>query len=319
MPKKTPLLLLVGPTGIGKTAISISLAKKLNGEIISADSAQIYKYMDIGTAKITKEEMKGIPHYLIDVVYPDEEFTVSDFKKNATKHIYDINNMGKLPMVVGGTGLYVNSLVYDLSFTHVPPNDKFREKYESIANKYGNQFIYEELKNIDPNSANRIHVNDRKRTIRALEIYYVTNKPMSVYYKNFRKYNEDFDVIMIGLTMKREELYSRINYRVDKMIENGLVEEVRSLLDMGYTEDLNSLQALGYKEIVSHIKGGLTLDESIDLIKRSTRKFAKRQLTWFRRDNRIKWIDLDSFKSYDDASGYIFRYVESLLKNLKEG
>ncbi|WP_097677451.1 tRNA (adenosine(37)-N6)-dimethylallyltransferase MiaA [Anaerosalibacter sp. Marseille-P3206] len=313
MAKKIPLFLLVGPTGIGKTAISISLAKKLNGEIVSADSAQIYKYMNIGTAKITKDEMSGIPHYLIDIVYPDEEFTVSDFKENATKYIYDIHNINKLPMVVGGTGLYINSLVYDLSFTQVPPNYEFREKYEKIADKYGNEFIYNELKNIDPDSTNRIHINDRKRIIRALEIYYVTKKPMSIYYKDFRKYNEDFDVIMIGLNMKREELYRRINYRVDKMIENGLVEEVRSLLDMGYSENLNSLQALGYKEIISYIKGDLTLDESIDLIKRSTRKFAKRQLTWFRRDNRIKWIDLDSFKNYDEASDYIFRYVVNLL------
>lgn len=315
MTKKIPLLLLIGPTGIGKTETSISLAEKLDGEIISADSMQIYKYMDIGTAKITKEEMSGIAHYLIDVVYPDEEFTVLDFKESATKHIYDINNVGKLPMVVGGTGLYINSLVYDLTFTQVPPNYKFREKYESIADKYGNEFIYEELKNIDPKSTNRIHINDRKRIIRALEIYYVTKKPMSVYYKDFRKYNEDFDVIMIGLTIKREELYRRINYRVDKMIENGLIEEVKSLLDMGYTENLNSLQALGYKEIILYLKKDIALDEAIDLIKRNTRKFAKRQLTWFKRDNRIKWIDLGCFKNNHEVSDYIFRYSKDILNN----
>ena len=313
MSNKIPLFLIVGPTGIGKTETSISLAENLEGEIISADSMQIYKYMNIGTAKITKEEMKRIPHYLIDIVYPDEEFTVSDFKESATKHINDIYNRGNLPIIVGGTGLYVNSLVYDLSFTNVAPNNEFRQKYEIIADKYGNEVIYKELKSIDPKSAKRIHVNDRKRIIRALEIYYVTKKPMSVYYKDFRKYNDDFDVIMIGLTNKREELYKRINYRVDRMIEKGLIEEVKGLLDMGYTDDLNSLQALGYKEIILYLKNEITLDEAIDLIKRSTRKFAKRQLTWFRRDNRIKWIDVGCFENNHEVSDYIFRYSKDIL------
>lgn len=313
MSNKIPLLSIVGPTGIGKTETSISLAENLGGEIISADSMQIYKYMDIGTAKITKEEMKGIPHYLIDIVYPDEEFTVSDFKESATKYINNIYNRGNLPIIVGGTGLYVNSLVYDLNFTNVAPNNEFREKYEIIADKYGNEVIYEELRSIDPKSAKRIHVNDRKRIIRALEIYYVTKKPMSVYYKDFRRYNDDFDVVMIGLTNKREDLYKRINYRVDRMIEKGLIEEVKGLLDMGYTDDLNSLQALGYKEIILYLKNEITLDEAIDLIKRSTRKFAKRQLTWFRRDNRIKWIDVGCFENNHEVSDYIFRYSKDIL------
>lgn len=313
MSNKIPLLSIVGPTGIGKTETSISLAENLGGEIISADSMQIYKYMDIGTAKITKEEMKGIPHYLIDIVYPDEEFTVSDFKESATKYINNIYNRGNLPIIVGGTGLYVNSLVYDLNFTNVAPNNEFREKYELIADKYGNGVIYEELRSIDPKSAKRIHVNDRKRIIRALEINYVTKKPMSVYYKDFRRYNDDFDVIMIGLTNKREDLYKRINYRVDRMIEKGLIEEVKGLLDMGYTDDLNSLQALGYKEIILYLKNEITLDEAIDLIKRSTRKFAKRQLTWFRRDNRIKWIDVGCFENNHEVSDYIFRYSKDIL------
>ena len=312
MKKKIPLFLLIGPTGIGKTEVSINLAEELDGEIISADSMQIYKYMNVGTAKIMKEEMRGIPHYLIDEVYPDEEFTVSDFKESAIKHINDIHNRGKFPMVVGGTGLYVNSLVYDLKFTQVPPNYKFRERYEFIADKYGNEFIYEELKNIDSSSAKRIHVNDRKRIIRALEIYHETDEPMSTYYKDFRAYNEDFHVIMVGLTMKREDLYSKINYRVDNMIDNGLIQEVENLLNMGYTENLNSLQALGYKEIISYIKGDLSIDEAIDLIKKNTRKFAKRQLTWFRRDNRIKWIDLNSFNNKDEVADYIFSYVKDI-------
>ncbi len=313
MSNKIPLLSIVGPTGIGKTETSINLAENLSGEIISADSMQIYKYMDIGTAKITKEEMKGIPHYLIDIVYPDEEFTVSDFKESATKYINNIYNRGNLPIIVGGTGLYVNSLVYDLNFTNVAPNNEFREKYEIIADKYGNGVIYEELRSIDPKSAKRIHVNDRKRIIRALEIYYVTKKPMSVYYKDFRRYNDDFDVVMIGLTNKREDLYKRINYRVDRMIEKGLIEEVKGLLDMGYTDYLNSLQALGYKEIILYLKNEITLDEAIDLIKRSTRKFAKRQLTWFRRDNRIKWIDVGCFENNHEVSDYIFRYSKDIL------
>lgn len=313
MSSKIPLVVLVGPTGIGKTEISIKLAKKLNGEIISADSAQIYRYMNIGTAKIKEKEKEGIPHYLIDIVNPDEEFTVADYKEMATKCIEDIYSRGKLPMVVGGTGLYVNSLVYDLNFIDVAPNNDFREKYNKLADKYGNEYIYNKLQEIDPDSTNRISISDRKRIIRALEVYNETGKPMSKYYKNFRKYNENYDIAMVGLTMNRKRLYQRINIRVDKMIEEGLIEEVKNILDMNYSENLNSLKALGYKEIISYLNGKKTFDESISLLKRNTRRFAKRQLTWFRRDNRIKWIDYDDFNDKEEVIKYIIKYIKYTL------
>lgn len=309
MSSKIPLVVLVGPTGIGKTEISIKLAKELNGEIISADSAQIYRHMNIGTAKIKEKEKEGIPHYLIDIVDPDKEFTVADYKEMATKCIEDIHGRGKLPMVVGGTGLYINSLVYDLNFIDVAPNDDFREKYNNLADKYGNEYIYNNLKEIDPDSTNRINISDRKRIIRALEVYNETGKPMSKYYKNFRKYNEDYDIAMVGLTMNRKRLYERINIRVDKMIEEGLIEEVKNILNMNYSKDLNSLKALGYKEIIFYLNGEKTLDESINLLKRDTRRFAKRQLTWFRRDSRIEWVDYENFNNKDEIINYIIKYI----------
>lgn len=319
MTKKIPLVILVGPTAIGKTEVSIEIAKKLNGEIISADSAQIYKYMNIGTAKIKEEEKEGIPHYLIDIVNPDEEFTVADYKELATKYVEDIYNRGKTPIVVGGTGLYVNSLVYDLNFIDVPPRDEFREKCNKIADEYGNKYIYNKLKEIDPNSSNRINVNDRKRIIRALEVYNETGKPMSRFYKDSRKCNEKYNVIIMGLTMERKVLYNRINSRVDKMIEEGLIEEVKQILDMGYSEELNSLKALGYKEIILYLKGEKTLDETLTLLKRNTRRFAKRQLTWFRKDEKIKWINLDDFKNKYEVINYIIKYIKCELNLINKG
>jgi len=271
--------------------------------------------MDIGTAKVKEGEKQGIPHYLIDIVYPDEDFTVSNYKDLANEHIKDINSRSKLPIVVGGTGLYINSLVYKLSFTQVAPNTEFREVYNKIADEYGNAKIYEELKKIDPISANRININDRKRIIRALEIYHETGKPMSEYNKDFRKYNDDYHIILIGLTMERNMLYERINVRVDNMIEEGLINEVEELMKIGYNRQLNSMQALGYKEIISYLYGEISLDEAIELIKRNSRKYAKRQLTWFRRDNRIKWIDTNSFSNKDEVVEYILKHVKEQIIN----
>lgn len=242
------LFILMGPTAVGKTSISIDLAKRLNGEIISADSMQIYKYMNIGTAKITKDEMKDIPHYMIDIINPDEEFTVSNYKEMATNYIKEINCRNKLPIVVGGTGLYINSLVYNLNFTGVEPNEKIRERYESIRIEKGNQYLHRLLENIDQDSANRISINDTKRIIRALEIYEVTGKSMEEYNKNFRSPNEDYDLLMICLNVDRQKLYNRINTRVDLMIKEGLVNEVKSILDMGFDKNLISLQGIGYKD-----------------------------------------------------------------------
>lgn len=297
---KKPLLMLVGPTAVGKTNLSVELAKALNGEIISADSMQIYEYMDIGTAKITDVEKKGIVHHLIDEVTPEVDFSVSDFQKKASSYIDDIVSRGKLPIVVGGTGLYINSLIYDLDFTSSVSNWNLRYEYKEKANAYGNEYIYDELKNVDPLSAERIHVNDTNRVIRALEVYYETGKPMSLCYKDFRKPRDEFDIVMIGLRMDREKLYERINKRIDIMIEQGLIDEVKSLIDRGYSENLTSMQAIGYKEVISYLKDNCSLDETVEILKRQSRRYAKRQLTWFRKEKRVNWIDVDEFDTIDD-------------------
>ena len=310
MENKDNLLVLTGPTGIGKTAISIDIAKKLKGEIISADSMQIYRYMDIGTAKITLEEMDNIPHYMLNIVYPDEEFTVADFKNKSEKYIEKINKSGKLPILTGGTGLYLNSIVYELKFTKVEANEELRKEYDYLADMYGNQYIHDELYKVDAISANRININDRQRIIRALEIFHETGKPMSYYNKNFRKETEKYNLTMIGLTMDRAKLYSRINKRVDFMIEEGLIDEVRKLMDMGYSTELVSMQGIGYKEIISYLEGEAKLDETIEILKRNTRRYAKRQLTWFRRDNRIKWIDINQYDSIEEVSETIISYIK---------
>lgn len=315
MENKQKLLVILGPTGVGKTDISIDVAKKLKGEIISCDSMQIYKYMDIGTAKIMPEEMDNISHYLIDIVYPDNEFTVHDFKIRAEKHIMDINNRGHLPIIVGGTGLYLNSIVYELKFTNVEPNEELRQKYNQVANKYGNEYLHEKLVKVDPISAERININDRKRIIRALEIFNETGRAMSYYNKDFRKESDKYNITMVGLTMDRHILYSRINDRVDKMFNKGLIGEVKKLLDMGYSKDLVSMKAIGYKEIIPYLEGDISLKESKELLKRNTRRYAKRQLTWFRRDKRIKWIDVKQFDSTKSAGEFISTYVETKLLN----
>ncbi len=310
---KDNLFILVGPTAIGKTAISINLAEKLKGEIISADSMQIYKYMDIGSAKISKEEMNGVIHYLIDLVTPDQEFTVANFRDNAKSLVRDINSRGKLPIIAGGTGLYINSLVYDLKFTEVPPDESIRERLESLGNKYGNEYLHEELKKVDMPSAERISINDRKRLIRAIEIYEVTNKPMSEHNKNFRNPIEDYNLIMVGLNMDRAELYNRINQRVDNMISDGLIEEVQKLLMMGYNQELVSMQGIGYKEIIMYLDGSIPLSKAIELIKQGTRNYAKRQLTWFRKDNRIKWFNVDNYPDLNELSQEIISYAKKII------
>jgi tRNA dimethylallyltransferase len=306
---KENLFILMGPTAVGKTSISIEMAKRLNGEIISADSMQIYKYMDIGTAKITKDEMQNIPHYMIDILYPDEAFTVANYKQLAAQHISKINSEGKLPLVVGGTGLYINSLVYKLNFASVPPNEEYRRELEKLADRYGNEYIYDMLLKIDIESGSRISIKDRKRIIRALEIYESTGKTMSEYNKDFRMENDDYNLSMVCLNMSRDKLYSRINQRVDIMIEQGLVEEVRRILSMGYDRSLISLKGIGYKEIIMYLNNECTLEEAIDKIKQGSRNYAKRQLTWFRRDNRIKWIDVDDFQNMKELCDNIENYI----------
>jgi tRNA dimethylallyltransferase len=306
---KQKLIILTGPTAVGKTSVSIELAKRINGEIISADSMQIYKYMDIGTAKILKEEMQNIPHHMIDIVYPDDSFSVSNYKQHAMQLIDEISGKGKLPIVVGGTGLYINSLTYKLNFASVPPNEEIRRDLEALGDKYGNEYLHNMLRRVDNESTKRISIRDRKRIIRALEIYKLTGKTMSEYNENFRIKNEDFDLSMICLNMDRKKLYDRINKRVDIMIEQGLIDEVKAILNMGYNKNLTSLQGIGYKEIIMYLDNLCTKDEAIEKIKQGSRNYAKRQLTWFRRDNRIKWIDVDDFHDLNELSDYIEDYV----------
>lgn len=311
---KKKLLLLVGPTGIGKTSLSIELGKYYNSEIVSADSMQIYKYMNIGTAKIKLNEMEGIPHHLIDIIYPDEEFTVSNYRDLAKNAIEDIHNRFKLPLIVGGTGLYINSLVYDLNFASVAPNQDLRRKYEEIAKLKGNEYLHKQLYQIDKDSSNRISVSDLKRIIRGLEIYELTGKTMSEYNKNFRKESEEYNLCMICLNMDRSKLYERINNRVDNMIDQGLVGEVESILKMGYDPKLVSLQGIGYKEIIKYLNNLISLEEATETIKKASRNYAKRQLTWFRRDKRIKWVNIDDFTSFGELIQYTTKYISYKLE-----
>ena len=306
---KSKLCVISGPTGIGKTKLSLELAKSLKGEIISADSMQIYKHMDIGTAKISNSQMEGIPHHLIDKVYPDEDFSVSDFKKNSEILIKEINQREKLPIVVGGTGLYINSLVYDLNFTKVAFDSDIRNKYEEIAVNEGLGYLHDLLVKVDPKSSEKISINDKKRVIRALEIYDTTGKTMSEYNKDFRKENKKNDLAIICLNMERSKLYEKINNRVDLMIENGLLEEVQTLLKMGYKANSIALQGIGYKEIIMYLENKLTLEEAIELIKQKSRNYAKRQITWFKRDERVKWIWVDDFDNFDLQKEYIINYI----------
>lgn len=316
MNKRIPLIILVGPTGIGKTDLSIKLAKFLNCEIISADSMQNYKFMNIGTAKIKDEEKDDIKHYLIDEIYPDEEYNVSKFQQNSEEYIKHIYNNNKIPMIVGGTGLYINSIVYDLDFSNTISNPEFREELNEEAKKYGNEYIFEKLKKVDIVSSERIHKNDTKRIIRALEIYNETGKPMSDFYINFRKHSSKYDIAFIGLTRDRSKLYDRINKRVDIMMQEGLVNEVKDILDMGYNKNLTSLQGLGYKEVIDYLDGKYGLEDAVETLKRDTRRFAKRQLTWFRRDDRIRWFNFEDYESKDVMRNDIIQYVQKVLNLL---
>ncbi|WP_300385927.1 tRNA (adenosine(37)-N6)-dimethylallyltransferase MiaA [Clostridium sp.] len=291
---KDKILVLAGPTAVGKTDLSIKLAKSLNGEIISVDSMQIYKYMDIGSAKVTKKEMKGIPHHMIDVVEPNEAFSVSDYKDLALDAIKDILKRGKLPILTGGTGLYINALTCDMSFTDAEQDKDYRDTLNKLADEFGNEFIHEKLKTIDPISYDEIHFNNRKRVIRALEVYKLTNKPFSSFNAGEAIYDSDFDVKYYVLDMNRDMLYTRINKRVDIMIKKGLIEECIKLKDKGYNSSVQSMQGIGYKEILHYLEGDITLDTAVELIKKGSRNYAKRQLTWFRRDPRAIFINKDN-------------------------
>jgi tRNA dimethylallyltransferase len=305
------VVVLVGPTASGKTRISIELAKSLNGEIVSADSMQVYKYMDIGTAKPDKDEMSGIKHHMIDEIYPDEEFSVAKYQQRALKAIEDIIKEDKIPIVTGGTGLYINSLIYNISFSETVCDWDLRESLKKEALEKGNEFLHNRLKEIDPKAAQRIHLNDLKRIIRALEVYQITEKPISHHIDVSRENPPKFNYILLGLRMERERLYERINKRVDNMLKNGLIDEVKKLIEMGYDKNTFAMQGLGYKEVISHLKGEISIDEMVYLLKRDTRHYAKRQITWFKRNENIFLLDVDEITSASEVAKKIKYYIAS--------
>lgn len=296
--KKKPLIILTGPTAVGKTKASIGLAKAVDGEIISADSMQVYRHMDIGSAKIKPEEMEGIPHHLIDVLEPDEEFHVVKFQELAKKAMREIWERGHIPIVTGGTGFYIQALLYDIDFDENEKEDACRKELEAYAKEHGAEALHEKLAFVDPASAEMIHPNNIKRVIRALEFYEQTGKRISEHNETQRQRESPYAFAYFVLTDDRAHLYERINRRVDQMIEEGLVNEVQALKDKGYTKQLVSMQGLGYKEILDYLDGNCTLEEAIYTIKRDTRHFAKRQLTWFKRERDVIWINKQSF-GYD--------------------
>jgi len=308
--EKEKILVVLGPTSIGKTKVSIDIAKRLNSEIISTDSMQIYKKMDIGTAKINEKEKEGIKHHMIDLIDPKEEFSVYDYQNLSLEIIDKLLAENKTPILVGGSGLYINSILYDLDFNKVSSDEKVRNKYYGLKEKKGKMFLYSLLEEKDKEAAKKIHPNNVKRVVRALEVLEVTGKKYSQN-NNFRKYSEKYNFIIIGLEMNRELLYNRINLRVERMIEEGLINEVEELYNEGYDKSYQSMQAIGYKEIIDYIEGNTTKEEAVRLIKRNTRRFAKRQITWFKPDDRIKWVDITDYKeNYQSLLNEIMLYIK---------
>lgn len=308
MIQKIPVI--VGATATGKTETGVLLAKAINGEIISADSMQIYQKMDIGTAKPTKEERQDIPHHMIDCIAPDEDYSVARYKKEAFQTIEEILNRQKVPIIVGGTGLYINSLTLPWGFSRKDKNETIRQQLEKESVEGKGEQLYQRLENIDPEAAQKIHPNNQRRVIRALEIYYATGKTKTELDAEERKIELPYAYHMMGIEMDRTYLYERINQRIDLMTEAGLIEEVRRLLDQGYNEELIAMKAIGYKEFIPYFKKEQSLEETIRILKRDTRHFAKRQLTWFRKDERIRWFHVD--KTTDKK-----KLVLSMLKSME--
>lgn len=297
---KKPLIILTGPTAVGKTDLSISLAKAVNGEIISADSMQVYKHMDIGSAKITKEEMQGVKHYLVDEFEPDEEFNVVKFQKYAKQYMDEIYALGKIPILVGGTGFYIQAVLYDIDFTETKEDGAYRLELEALAIEKGARYLHDMLKSVDEASAEQIHYNNIKRVIRALEYNKQTGLKISEHNEEQRQKESPYNFIYFVLNNEREILYERINQRIDIMLEKGLIEEVKLLKTMGYAKDMVSMQGLGYKEILSYLDGETTLEDAIYILKRDTRHFAKRQITWFKREADVTWLNLQEYGNNRD-------------------
>lgn len=309
--EKKPLIILTGPTAVGKTELSIELAKAVNGEILSADSMQVYRGMDIGTAKIKKEEMQGIPHYMIDELDPDEEFNVYIFQEKIRRYMTDIYNRGKIPILAGGTGFYIQAILYDIAFTQTPSDPSYRLSLQRQADEQGVQALYERLKEVDPVYAATLHANNVKRVIRALEYYHFTGEKFSVHNERESQRISPYNFAYFVLTMNRQTLYNRIDTRIDQMMDAGLYDEVASLLNKGLDPSLVSMQGLGYKELVPAIRGDISLDEAVCTLKRDTRHFAKRQLTWFRREKDVCYLDKDIYKDTQQ----LLTVIKKELKN----
>lgn len=305
-----PVIIIVGPTASGKTGLSIELAKLIKGSIVSADSMQIYRHMNIGTAKPDLAEMSGVSHYMIDEVNPDESFSVAKYRELALRYIELILEQGRRPIVAGGTGLYINSLLYNISFSQTICDNELREALKKEAIEMGNRHLHEKLKRIDPIAASRIHENDTKRVIRAIEVYTHTNKTISEHSRVSRADPPPYNYILFGLDWERKKLYDRIDVRVDAMIEAGLIEEVKNLAQMGFDKGATSMQGIGYKEILSYLKGECSMDEMVYILKRNTRRYAKRQLTWFRRIQEIKWLRVDE---NSDFTGLAEKIVQECI------
>ncbi len=297
---KQPLIVLTGQTAVGKTSLSISLAKAVNGEIISADSMQVYKKMDIGSAKIRSEEMQGIPHYLVDVLEPEEEFHIVKFQQMAKKAMEDIYSRGKIPILVGGTGFYIQAVTKDIDFTEAQQENDYRKELEALAEEKGGEHLHEMLRKVDPVSADAIHAHNVKRVIRALEFYNQNGSPISAHNEEQKQHESPYNLAYFVLNMPRELLYERIDLRVDQMMKEGLLEEVSRLKEEGCHRGMVSMQGLGYKEILAYLDGEYPLEEAVRVLKRDTRHFAKRQLTWFRREQEVTWVNKDQFSYQED-------------------
>ncbi len=311
--EKKPLIVLTGPTAVGKTKLSISLAKAAGGEIISADSMQVYQYMDIGSAKVRQEEMQGVPHHLVDVLKPEEEFHIVRFQKMAKTAMEEIYGKGRIPILVGGTGFYIQAITRDIDFTEAEKEDGYRKELEEIARKQGAEVLYGMLEKADPVSAKEIHANNVKRVIRALEFYHQNGIPISAHNQEQKEHRCPYNLAYFVLNAPRELLYERIDKRVDEMMEAGLLKEVENLKAMGCKKGMVSMQGLGYKEMLSYLEGEYSLEEAVRILKRDTRHFAKRQLTWFRREQEVTWVNKDEF-GYEDSR--ILEYMLSVLKEL---
>ena len=312
MTETKPLVILTGPTAVGKTALSIKLASEIGGEIISADSMQVYRQMDIGSAKIKPEEMGGIPHHLIDILEPEEEFNVCLFEKLALEAMEQIYERGHIPVVIGGTGFYIQALLYQIDFTEEETDTAYRDKLWQLGEEKGNHYLHELLRKVDPESAEEIHENNRKRVIRALEFYENCGKPISTHNKEQRQKTSAYNSCYFVLTDDRKKLYERIESRVDQMLSKGLVDEVRTLKERGCNASMVSMQGLGYKEILEYLDGRCSLLEAVEKIKKETRHFAKRQLTWFRREKDVIWLDKQAFAYDEDA------VLSCILENLRK-